>query len=193
MKLQMSVRERVVAQVAGLAALGGFVAGATGAVLAVAILTPSAPVTIGDKVTMVFAYGVAAAISGAVLGTGLAFGILRRVRLGRVFAFGTAGAALGLTYGFLGGPWAWHHFHWLGIGGLAAGAVLARLLGREAGQRGVEGRLASWVLSRAGDPDASFALGPGAMQTVRAQPEHQREHSSRRPHRNATYDRSAAT
>ena len=160
MQLRMTVRERVVALVAGLGALGGFVAGATGALLAVAILTPSAPVTIGDKVGMVLAYGAAAAVSGAVLGTGIAFAILRRVRLGRVFAFGTAGAALGLTYGFLGGPWAWHHFHWLGIGGLAAGALVARLLGRERGEGGVEGRLASWMLTRAADPPAVLDAGP---------------------------------
>ena len=177
----MTVRERVVALVAGLGALGGFIAGATGALLAVAILTPSAPVTVGDKVTMVVAYGVVTAMSGAVLGTGLAFAILRRVRLGRIFTFGTAGAALGLTYGFLGGPWAWHHFHWLGIGGLAAGALLARLLGREAGERGVEGRLASWVLSRAAEPEPGLALGPGPMRPLQTRPERHREHSPRRP------------
>lgn len=177
----MTVRERVVALVAGLGALGGFIAGATGALLAVAILTPSAPVTVGDKLTMVFAYGVVTAISGAVLGTGLAFAFLRGVRLGRIFAFGTAGAALGLTYGFLGGPWAWHHFHWLGIGGLAAGALLARLLGRDTGERGVEGRLASWVLSRAADPAPKLVLGPDPSTAIPAGPERHREHSARRP------------
>lgn len=177
----MTVRERVVALVAGLGALGGFIAGATGALLAVVILTPSAPVTVGDKVTMVFAYGVVTAISGAVLGTGLAFAVLRRVRLGRIFAFGTAGATLGLTYGFLGGPWAWHHFHWVGIGGLAAGALLARLLGRDTGERGVKGRLASWVLSRAAGPAPSLALGPDPMTPIQADPERHREHSTRRP------------
>lgn len=159
MGLQMTVRERVVVLVAGLGALGGFIAGAAGALLAVAILTPSAPVTTWDKLSMVLGYGTVSAISGAVLGTGLAFAILRRVRLGRIFAFGTAGAALGLTYGFLGGPWAWHHLPWLGIGGLAAGALVARLLGRESGEGGVEARLASWVLTRTADA-APRELGP---------------------------------
>jgi hypothetical protein len=126
MGLQMSVRERAVALVASLGAAGGFVAGAIGALFAVAILTPSSPVTLADKAIMVLSYGAVAAVSGAVLGTGVAFAMLRRVRLGHILALGTLGATVGLTYGFLGGPWAWHHFLWLGVGGLLAGGVSAR-------------------------------------------------------------------
>src|SRR3954468_7573103 len=128
MKIGTSV-PRTVTLVAGLGALGGFLAGAIGALFAVAILTPSEPVTVGEKVAMVLSYGALAAVSGTVLGTGVAFAMLRRVRLANVFAFGTAGAALGLTYGFIGGPWAWHNFVWLGVAGLLAGAVAARLVG----------------------------------------------------------------
>lgn len=166
MALQMTARERVVALVAGLGALGGFIAGGTSALLAVAILTPSAPVTVWDKVTMVLSFGAVGALSGIVLGTGLAFAILRRVRLGWIFLLGTAGATLGLTYGFLGGPWAWHHFQWLGIGGLAAGALVARLLGRDVRDEAVEGRLASWVLTHGADPDRPAASRPGSTTAI---------------------------
>ena len=161
MRLQASIRERVVTLVAGLGALGGFLAGATGALVAVLVLTPSSPVGPGDKVAMVLAYGTAVAASGAVLGTALAFAILRRVRLGRIVAFGTLGATLGLTYGFLGGPWAWHHFGWLGVGGLAAGALAARLLGRDTGEDAADGRLASWVMARVGAPSTVASLRAG--------------------------------
>jgi hypothetical protein len=126
MELHMTVRQRAVALVASLGAVGGFVAGATGALIAVAVLTPSSPVTVTDKVIMVLSYGAVAAASGAVLGTAVAFSMLRRVRLGHILALGTLGAALGLTYGFVGGPWAWHHFLWLGVGGLLAGGASAR-------------------------------------------------------------------
>lgn len=181
MILRMTVRERAVALVAGLGALGGFIAGATGALLAVAVLTPSAPVTLVDKAAMVLSYGAVAAASGAVLGTGLAFAMLRRVRLGRILACGTAGAALGLTYGFLGGPWAWHHFTWLGVGGLAAGMLAARFLGHEPGEGGTEGALANWVGAGAADSDPSAALEPGAKTPDRAAPEREPELVRRKP------------
>ena len=175
MGLEMTARERVLALVAGLGALGGFTAGATGALLAVAILTPSAPVTAADKVVMVLSYGAIAAFAGGVLGTGMAYAILRRVRLGRVFVLGTTGAALGLTYGFLGGPWAWHHLHWLGIGGMAAGALVARLLGRDSREAGVEARLASWLATRVGASGEAAALTEGAMTSLDARPARHRD------------------
>ena len=167
MKLRLSIRQRVMALVAGLGALGGFPAGAAGALAAVTVLTPASPVSPGQKLAMVLAYGTIAALTGAALGTGVAFALVRRIRLGRVLVFGTLGAAVGLTYGFLGGPWAWHHFPWLGVGGLVAGALAARSAGRPSAEEAADGRLASWVLARVGAGPDHAVLGAGAMTPLR--------------------------
>lgn len=171
MGLRLTGRERVLLLVAGLGALGGAIAGATTALLAAAVLTPSEPVTAGDIALMATGYGVVAALCGAVLGTGLAFGLLRGVRLARVFVFGTAGATLGLAYGFLGGPWAWHHFAELGIGGMVIGALASRLRsGRTSLEERMEARLASWVATRAqaatGEGGGAAAIGSGPATPV---------------------------
>jgi len=126
----MTGRERVILLVSGLAAIGGAIAGGAAALLAALVLKPTEPVTTSDVATMVLAGGLVTGIAGAVLGTAVAFGLLRQVRLSRVLAFGTSGAFLGLAYGWIGGPWAWHHFGSLGITGLVAGALAARLLAR---------------------------------------------------------------
>ena len=125
----MSVRERAAAIVGLLGAAGGFVAGAIGALTAVSVLTPTEPVSIGAKALMVLSYGALGALCGAVLGTATAFVALRRVPLGRIVVFGTLGGAVGTTYGWVGGFWAWHHFTALGLGGMVVGSLASRLFG----------------------------------------------------------------
>ena len=126
----MTVRERVILLVAALGGVGGAIAGAAAALLAALVLTPTVPTTTSDVSAMVLTYALVTGAAGAVLGTALAFGFLRRVPLFRVLTFGTSGAFVGLAYGWIGGPWAWHHFGSLGITGLLAGASAARLLTR---------------------------------------------------------------
>jgi hypothetical protein len=126
----MTVRERVILLVSGLGAVGGGVAGAAAALVAALVLKPTTPTTVSDVATMVLAYALVSGIAGAVLGALVSFGFLRRVPLSRIVTFGTSGAFLGLVYGWLGGPWAWHHFGSLGISGMLAGACAARLLTR---------------------------------------------------------------
>ena len=128
----MARRRDVVALVATVCAVGGAVAGATAALLAAAVLTPSEPVTAGDVARMALGYGLTTGVAAAVLGTPVAFGALRRVSLGRVLLCGTLGTAAGLAYGWLGGPWAWHHFGQVGVLGFSIGAGLARLTSRDA-------------------------------------------------------------
>lgn len=120
----------MVALVAIVCAAGGAVAGAAAALLAAAVLTPTERVTAGDVALMTLGYGATTAVVGAGLGTAVAFGALRRVSLGRMLACGTIGTAAGLACGWLGGPWAWHHFGQLGLAGFFLGAVLARLTSR---------------------------------------------------------------
>jgi hypothetical protein len=126
----MTGRERVILFVSGLGAGGGAIAGAAAAYLATLVLKPTEPVTAGDVATLVLTYAFVTGVAGAVLGTAVAFGLLRHVRLSRVLTFGTSGAFLGLAYGWIGGPWAWHHFGALGISGLLGGALAARFLPR---------------------------------------------------------------
>jgi hypothetical protein len=126
----MARRRDVVALVAIMCAAGGAVAGAAAALLAAAVLTPTERVTAGDVALMALGYGATTAVAGAALGTAVAFGGLRRVSLGRVLVCGTIGTAAGLACGWLGGPWAWHHFGQLGLLGFFLGAVMARLTSR---------------------------------------------------------------
>lgn len=116
--------------VGGLSALGGTVAGGAAALAAVAVLTPSEPVSAGQVALMVAEYGFVAGVAGAVLGTLVAFGALRRVSLGRLLLCTNGGLAAGLAAGWLGGPWAWHHMGFLGFAGFSAGALLARAFAR---------------------------------------------------------------
>jgi MFS family permease len=125
-----SPRAGVVAIVGGLSALGGAVAGGVAALVAAAVLTPSEPVSAAQIVLMAIGYGFAAGLAGSVLGTIVAFGTLRRVPLGRLILCTNAGLAAGLTAGWLGGPWAWHHMGFLGCVGFSAGAALARAVSR---------------------------------------------------------------
>src|SRR3954470_18610991 len=118
-------RSDVVAIVGGLSALGGAVAGAATALIAAAVLTPSEPASAGQVAMMAVGNGLVFGLAGAVLGTGTAFGALRRVPLGRLILCTNVGTALGLLAGWLGGPWAWHHFSLLGLAGFSTGAVLA--------------------------------------------------------------------
>ena len=125
-----SPRANVVAIVGGLSALGGAVAGGVAALIAAAVLTPSEPVNAAQIVWMAIGYGFVAGLAGSVLGTIAAFGALRRVPLGRLILCTNAGLAAGLIAGWLGGPWAWHHFGALGFTGFAVGALLARVVSR---------------------------------------------------------------
>lgn len=125
-----SPRANVVAIVGGLSALGGAVAGGVAALIAAAVLTPSEPVSAAQIALMAIGYGFAAGLAGSVLGTIVAFGALRRVPLGRLILCTNVGLAAGLIGGWLGGPWAWHHFGFLGFSGFAAGALLAGLVSR---------------------------------------------------------------
>jgi hypothetical protein len=118
--------------VGGLSALGGAVAGGVAALIAATVLTPSEPVSVGKVALMAIEYGLVAGLAGAVLGTVVAFGALRRVALGRLILCTNVGLAAGLTAGWLGGPWAWHHMGFLGFVGFAAGALLARAVSRAA-------------------------------------------------------------
>lgn len=121
-----SPRGNVVATVAGLSAIGGAVAGGVAALIAVAVLTPSEPVTAAEVVLMAVESGFVAGLAGAALGTLVAFGALRRVALGKLLLFTNVGMAAGLTVGWIAGPWAWHHMGFLGFAGFSAGALLAR-------------------------------------------------------------------
>jgi hypothetical protein len=125
-----SPRGNVVAIVGGLSALGGAVAGGVAALIAAAVLTPSEPVSAAEIALMAVEYGFVAGLGGSVLGTVVAFGALRRVPLGRLILCTNVGLAAGLTSGWLGGPWAWHHMGVLGFVGYSAGALLARALSR---------------------------------------------------------------
>ena len=121
---------RVMAIVGGLSALGGAVAGGTAALIAAAVLTPSEPVSAAQVAMMAVEYGLVAGLAGSVLGTFVAFGALRRVPLGRFVLYTNLGLAAGLTAGWLGGPWAWHHMGLLGVLGYSGGALLARAVSR---------------------------------------------------------------
>lgn len=112
----------VVAVVATLSAAGGAAAGGVAALISAAVLTPRSPVTGLQVAGMAVGYGVLAGVAGAVLGTLVGFGALRRVPLGRLALCTNLGLCAGLTTGFLGGPWAWHHMDWLGLAGFAGGA-----------------------------------------------------------------------
>ena len=121
-----SPRGIVVAIVGGLSALGGAVAGGVAALIAAAVLTPSEPMSAAQVALMAVEYGFVAGVAGSVLGTLVAFGALRRVSLGSLLLCTNVGLAAGLTTGWLGGPWAWHHMGLLGFVGFSAGALLAR-------------------------------------------------------------------
>ena len=121
-----SPRGSAVVIVGGLSALGGALAGGVAMLIAVTMLTPTEPVTAARIAVVVVEYGLVAGIAGAVIGTLVAFGALRRVPLGRLFLCTNVGLAAGLTAGWLAGPWAWHHMALLGFVGYSAGALLAR-------------------------------------------------------------------
>jgi hypothetical protein len=121
-----SPRGKVVAIVGGLSALGGAVAGGVAALIAISVLTPSEPVSAAEIALMAIESGFVAGLAGSVLGTVVAFGAMRRVSLGRLILCTNAGLAAGLTAGWLGGPWAWHHMGLLGFAGFSVGALLAR-------------------------------------------------------------------
>jgi hypothetical protein len=125
-----SPRATVVAIVGGLSALGGAVAGGVAALIAAAVLTPTEPMSAAQVAWMAVGYGVVAGIAGAVLGILTGFGALRRVPLGRLILCTNLGLAAGLTAGWLGGPWAWHHMEILGFVGYSVGALLARAFSR---------------------------------------------------------------
>jgi hypothetical protein len=119
-------RSDVVAIVGGVSALSGGVAGAIAMFVAAIVLTPTEPVSNSQIAMMILENGLVFGLAGAVVGTLAAFGFVRRVPLGRLLLCTTAGTAVGLLAGWLGGPWAWHHFELLGLTGFASGAVLAR-------------------------------------------------------------------
>jgi hypothetical protein len=125
-----SPRGIVAAIVGGLSAVGGAVAGGVAALISATVLTPSEPVSATQITLMAIEYGFVAGLAGAVLGTIAAFGALRRVPLGRLILCTNVGLAAGLTVGWLGGPWAWHHMGLLGCVGFSAGALLARAVSR---------------------------------------------------------------
>ena len=130
-----SPRGTVVAIVGGLSALGGAVAGGVAALIAAAVLTPTEPMSAAQIALMAVEYGVVAGLGGSVLGTIIAFGALRRVPLGRLLLCTNAGLAAGLTAGWLGGPWAWHHMGFLGFVGFSGGALVARAVDRRSSPR----------------------------------------------------------
>ncbi|MFN8582689.1 MAG: hypothetical protein U0163_17145 [Gemmatimonadaceae bacterium] len=123
-----SPRVRVVAIVAGLTGVGGALAGGVAALIAAAALTPSEPVSVAQIAAMALGYGLMAGVGGAVLGTAVGFGALRRVPLGRLLLCTNVGLAAGLTAGWVAGPWAWHHMLLLGVIGFSAGAALSHVL-----------------------------------------------------------------
>jgi hypothetical protein len=125
-----SPRGNAVAIVGGLSALGGAVAGGVAALIGAAVLTPTEPVSAAQVALMAVEYGFVAGVAGSVLGTLVAFSVLRRVALGRLLLCTNVGLAAGLTAGWLGGPWAWHHMAFLGFVGFSAGALLARAVSR---------------------------------------------------------------
>ena len=125
-----SPRVAVVEIVGVLSGLGGVVAGGVAALIAAAVLTPTEPVTAAQITAMAVGYGLVAGLAGSALGIFVAFGALRRVPLGRFVLCTNVGVAAGLTAGWLGGPWAWHHMGFLGAVGFAGGALLARGLSR---------------------------------------------------------------
>ena len=114
-----SPRGNAVAIVGGLSALSGAVAGGVAALIGAAVLTPTEPTSAAQVALMAVAYGFAAGVAGSVLGTLVAFSVLRRVALGRLLLCTNVGLAAGLTAGWLGGPWAWHHMAFLGFVGFS--------------------------------------------------------------------------
>jgi len=123
-------RSKVVALVGVLSAIGGAVAGAVSALIAVTFLTPSAPLSAGQIALTVVENGAVGGVAGLVLGTIVAFGALRRVPLGKLILSTNLGLAAGLTASWLGGPWAYHNFGLLGFIGFSAGAIVARAFSR---------------------------------------------------------------
>src|SRR4051812_28181690 len=122
-----SSRATIVAIVGGLSAIGGVVAGGVAALIAVVVLTPSEPVSAAQVVLMALENGVMAGLAGGVLGTIIGFGALRRVPLGKLVFWTNVGLSAGLTAGWIGGPWAWHHMGILGLAGFVTGAFVARV------------------------------------------------------------------
>jgi len=120
-----SPRMRVVAIVASLSAISGAAVGGVVALIGAAVLTPSEPVSGAQVAAMAMEYAVVTGVAGSALGTLITFGGLRRVPLGSIILRTNLGFAAGLTAGWLGGPWAWHHVGLLGFGGFCAGALLA--------------------------------------------------------------------
>jgi hypothetical protein len=125
-----SPRGTAVVIVSGVSAVGGAVAGGAAALVAATVLTPTEPMSAAQVAGMVLQYAFVAGVSGSVLGTTMGFGALRRVPLGRLLLCTNVGLAAGLTAGWLGGPWAWHHMGFLGFAGFTAGALIARLSSR---------------------------------------------------------------
>jgi len=123
-------RSKVVALVGGLSAVGGAVAGAISALIAITVSRPSGPVSAAQIALTVAENGVVGGVAGCLLGTIVAFGALRRVPLGTLILSTNVGLAAGLTASWLGGPWASHHFGLLGFAGFSAGAVVARVFSR---------------------------------------------------------------
>jgi hypothetical protein len=121
-------RADVVAIIGGLSGLSGAIAGAAAALVGAAVLTPTEPVTAGQIAMMATQNALVFGLAGMVVGTLAAFGFMRRVPLRRLIACTTLGTTAGLIAGWLGGPWAWHHFSLLGFVGFSTGAVLARAI-----------------------------------------------------------------
>jgi hypothetical protein len=109
--------------------VGGAVAGAVAAVIALFILRPT-PVSAAQIALIVAQNGLFAGVAGSVLGTAVAFGALRRVPLGKLLLCTNVGLAAGFTASWLGGPGAYNNFSLLGLIGFSAGAVLSRVLSR---------------------------------------------------------------
>ena len=147
-------RSKVVALVGGLSALGGAVAGAVAATIAMIVLKPE-PVNAAQIAVIVAQNGLFAGVAGSLLGTVVAFGALRRVPLGKLLLCTNAGLAAGFTASWLGGPWAFHNFTLLGVIGFSAGAVLARVLSR--GSSSSSSRPASAIASEQGLDQLSAA------------------------------------
>lgn len=122
-------RSKVVALVGGLSALGGAIAGAVAATIALFVLRPTS-VSAAQIALVVAQNGLFAGVVGSVLGTAVAFGALRRVPLGKLLLWTNAGLAAGFTASWLAGPGAYNNFSLLGLIGFSGGAVLARVLSR---------------------------------------------------------------
>jgi hypothetical protein len=123
-------RSKVVVLVGGLSALGGAIAGAVSALIAVTVATPVWPVSAGEIALTVAENAAVGGVAGCLLGTIVAFGALRRVPLGKLILSTNVGLAAGLTASWLAGAWASHHFGLLGFAGFSAGAVVARAFSR---------------------------------------------------------------